>query len=103
MADESNLDKLRALSHRLSGLLEANEAGLHTWHEAVHEAIDEIAAFSTYRPAVRDAHESLSKIPLPWAEEWVKKVERLGLVEERRRVSVSVSRASRELPGGGRT
>ena len=101
MADESNLDKLRTLSRRLSGLLEESEPGLHTWHEAVHAVIDEIAVLSSYRPAVRDAHTNLSKIPLPWAEEWVEKVERLGLVEERRRVSVSITGGRRELPERG--
>ncbi len=81
MEDKTNNERLRALAQQLVGLLDANEVGLHTWHEAVHAKIDEIASLSTYRPAVRDAHGILKTIPLADASEWVQKVERMGLVE----------------------
>lgn len=79
MAD-SNLDKLRALARQLTGLLDAGEVGLVSWGEAVHGKLDEIAAFSTYRPALRDARALLEKQDSPEARAWVEKVERLGLV-----------------------
>lgn len=81
MSENTNTERLRALAQQLVGLLDANEVGLHTWHEAVYAKIDEIAEFSSYRPAVRDAHTLLNGIPLADAVEWVRKAERLGLVE----------------------
>lgn len=86
--DTSNANKLRVLVGQLSGLLEANEVGLHTWHDAVERKIDEIAALSTYHPAVRDAFDILKKIPVPVAQEWVQKVTRLGLVKPQVHVEV---------------
>jgi hypothetical protein len=85
MEEETNVDKLRALAQQLIGLLDANEVGLHTWHEAVEKKLDEIAALSSYRPAVRDAHALLRGISLSAAQEWVQTAERLGLVEQHAR------------------
>lgn len=41
----SNIEELKILSKRLYELLNQPEPGVSAWHEAVHNKIDEIAAF----------------------------------------------------------
>ena len=41
----SNIEELKQLSEKLTALLTEPELGCTMWHEAVHEKIDQIAAF----------------------------------------------------------
>ena len=41
----SNIEELKILSKQLYDLLDKPESGLCSWHEAVHDYIDKIAAF----------------------------------------------------------
>jgi len=77
MSDTPNIDKAREASKRLLALLETNEVGLSTWHEAVASEIDKIASLSSYKPAADDAAILLRGSAVPGAAEWVEKYDRL--------------------------
>jgi hypothetical protein len=51
-SETTNIDKVRASAKALLALLDVNETGCSTWHDAVAKRIDEIAALSAYKAAV---------------------------------------------------
>lgn len=61
MSDTPNIDKAKAAAKALLELLEVNEAGTTSWHEAVAQQIDTISTLSSFKSAADDAYDILRR------------------------------------------
>lgn len=74
---KKSVDEVKKSVAKLQGLLDAGEAGLMSWHDAVERQIDEIAELSTFKAAADDALRLLEQLPDAASRRWVEKYRKL--------------------------